>query len=181
MLYISGCIASAWEPLHAESHISPSWAQSHFSCTRCLSYCDILPAVTPKHPSSTHFHPTTTPYKIPAKWEERQINLMVVERYRESEDKGEREREREKMSTHLSPVTMLMLSHWWEAMRGCDTRHIWFCIHMLTSFSVRKKPLTRVYMCIGCVCVCVCCGGLCLFVFMRFSLECWISISHWLW
>lgn len=67
-------------------HVSPSWAQSHFSCTRCLSYCDILPAVTPKPPPPPPTSTLPLPcVKIPAKWKERQMDLMVVEWYRESE------------------------------------------------------------------------------------------------
>ncbi len=54
---------------------------------------DILPAVTAKARSSTHSRPNPTLCKIPAKWNERRMNLMVVESDRESEAVGEKENE----------------------------------------------------------------------------------------
>lgn len=117
MLYIIGCIASVWE-LHADTFygnksqaytlVTSAQAELNASSAApmCLSYCDVLFAVTQKPPSRAHFCPHITPCKVPATWKERQINVMVVESYSKSE--GE-ESERDNECT-LICCEMLMLS-----------------------------------------------------------------------
>lgn len=142
---LQGVEPSVWELLHTDSFcgyksqadalVTSARAEPKATWTApvCLSYCDILPAVTLKNTSSTHFHHDRTLYKIPAKWNERQIHLMVAESNRESEA------EREKMSTHLSDVTMLMLFPWGEALMWHKGHSILHTHSMLTSFSERKQ------------------------------------------
>lgn len=106
MLYIIGCIANVWEPLHADTFcgyksqayalVTSAQAELNASSAApmCLSYCGVLFAATQKPPSLAHFCPHITPCKVPATWKERQINVMVVESYSKSEgEESERDNE----------------------------------------------------------------------------------------
>lgn len=68
------------------------------------------------------------------------------ERRTEREAEEQKEKERERMSTRLSSVTMLALSHLWDP--DVKQEIVWYCIRVLTSSTVRKQA-ERVY-----------CGGL---------------------
>lgn len=160
MLYISGCIAIAWETLHTESSngyksrtdalvmLSPKPLQLHPVFILWWHSPCCYTEASPLH--THHFHPSTRPYRIPAKWMERQMNLMWQRATVRVKVEGQ------KMSAHLSTVKTLMLSQLREA--------IWVCIHMLTSFHVRKRNVRLI--------VRVC------FLVSETRLKCWISITH---